>query len=191
MKDRMSQNPGRVLITPENGDAAFYATMTRADNPTQDGDPLCKETFLKDTTAALLGGDSSMLPDDAFVALKALSDIGASAAQIKAGTYAGTGSASFDLNLGGTPKFLVICPDKFYFPEHQTTAGRTLALYAGQSGQQLLRSNSRYVNPTYVEFTPLATGITVRGYGYNADNNLITDATMNTSGVTYYYFALL
>lgn len=160
---------------------------------TEEGTFLNVENLLKDTTAALLGGDANMVPDEAFVALKTLGDIGASAAQIKAGTYAGTGSASFNLNLGGTPKFLAICPDKFYFSDHQNDADLTLALYAGQPGQQLLKSNSRYVNPTYVEFTPSATGITVRGYGYNSDNNnaLITDDTMNTAGVTYYYFALL
>ena len=38
-KDRVPRKPGRVKITPENG-AAFYATMERADDPSQEGTPL-------------------------------------------------------------------------------------------------------------------------------------------------------
>ena len=63
MKDRVSANPGRVLITPENGDTAFYATMTRADNPSQEGDPINKTTLLKDATAALFGFSAEQIPD--------------------------------------------------------------------------------------------------------------------------------
>ena len=65
MKDRIPVNPGRVLVTPENG-SAFYATMTRADNPTQEGDPLNKNTLLKDETAALFGLGADAVPNDVF-----------------------------------------------------------------------------------------------------------------------------
>ena len=64
MKNRVPANPGRVLITPEDGSAAFYATVTRADNPTDAGDPLSKETLLKDATAALYGLDATAVPDE-------------------------------------------------------------------------------------------------------------------------------
>lgn len=64
MLDRVPVNPGRVLVTPENGGAAYYATLTRADNPTQEGTPLNKNALLKDATAALFGLDSSALPDN-------------------------------------------------------------------------------------------------------------------------------
>lgn len=69
MNDRVPTNPGRVLITPENGAAAYYATMTRADNPTQEGTPLNKATLLKDATAALYGLDSEAVPDDVLAFL--------------------------------------------------------------------------------------------------------------------------
>ena len=64
MRNRTSANPGRVLITPEDGSAAFYAILTRADNPTEKGDPLSKETLLKDATAALYGLDATAVPDE-------------------------------------------------------------------------------------------------------------------------------
>lgn len=69
MLDRVPQNPGRVLITPENGGEAFYATMERADNPTQEGDRLNKATFLKDETCDLMGLPHTATPNDAFARL--------------------------------------------------------------------------------------------------------------------------
>lgn len=66
MQDRIPVNPGRVLITPENGSAAYYATMARADNPTQEGTPLNKASLLKDATANKFGLGVDAVPDDAF-----------------------------------------------------------------------------------------------------------------------------
>lgn len=87
MKDRVSLNPGRALISPENGSAAFYATITRADGPTQEGDPLNKSTFLKDATAALYGLGVDATPDDVLVKLGALYDL---RSYIATGSYVGT-----------------------------------------------------------------------------------------------------
>lgn len=57
---------GRVKITPESG-SAFYATLEMADEPTQEGTPLNKATFLKDSTAELFGFiPETAVPDDAF-----------------------------------------------------------------------------------------------------------------------------
>lgn len=72
MKDRISLNPGRVLVTPEDGGAAYYATLTRADNPQQEGDALNKNTLLKDSTAEALGLSDAALPDDALRILSRL-----------------------------------------------------------------------------------------------------------------------
>ena len=69
MQDRVPVNPGRVLVTPENGEAAFYATLTRADNPTQEGTPLNKATLFKDATAAIFGLGSGAVPDEALAIL--------------------------------------------------------------------------------------------------------------------------
>lgn len=69
MQDRVSANPGRVLITPESGDA-YYATIERADNPTVVGTPLNKANLLTDATAADYGLTSSATPNTMFQALK-------------------------------------------------------------------------------------------------------------------------
>ena len=65
MKDRQPTKPNRVLIAPENG-SAFYATMTRADEPTEEGTSLNKFNLLKDETAEALGLTSDAVPDDVF-----------------------------------------------------------------------------------------------------------------------------
>lgn len=73
MRDRQPLQPNRVLITPENGSAPFYATITRADDPADEGHRLNKHTLLKDETCTMLGGDpQTMVPDDALQILAAL-----------------------------------------------------------------------------------------------------------------------
>lgn len=65
MKDRVPLYPGRVKLTPVSGQENTY-DMVRADEPTQEGTPLSKATFLKDDTAALFGLDATAVPNDAF-----------------------------------------------------------------------------------------------------------------------------
>lgn len=65
MKDRVPLYPGRVKLTPVSGQENTY-DMVRADEPTQEGDPLSKATFLKDDTAALYGLNQTAVPDDLF-----------------------------------------------------------------------------------------------------------------------------
>ena len=72
MQDRVPVNPGRVLIAPEDGSPAYYATMTRADNPTQEGTPLNKASLLKDVTAVKFDLDGNAVPDDVFGVLSRL-----------------------------------------------------------------------------------------------------------------------
>lgn len=71
MKDRVPKYPGRVLITPEDGSAAFYATVARADEPVEVGTPINKAALLSDDTAEYLGLDAAHDPtvDDAFHAI--------------------------------------------------------------------------------------------------------------------------
>ena len=60
---------GRVLITPENG-SPYYAKIEMADNPTQQGTPLTKETLLQDSTEIeIFGNSSNRTVDDAFVGI--------------------------------------------------------------------------------------------------------------------------
>lgn len=63
MQDRVPLYPGRVTMTPVEGQANTY-DMVRADQPTQAGTPLSKANLLKDTTAAQFGLGAGAVPDD-------------------------------------------------------------------------------------------------------------------------------
>jgi len=58
MNDRIPTYPGRVLISPENGAAPFYAVMTMADEPTQAGTPPTKANLLTDDTETAIFGNT-------------------------------------------------------------------------------------------------------------------------------------
>lgn len=69
MEDRIPSpgQQGRILITPEDGSASYYATVTMADNPTNPGTPLNKDTLLQDQTeVALFGTANNRTVDEAF-----------------------------------------------------------------------------------------------------------------------------
>lgn len=69
MRDRVPRYPGRVKLTPVPGQANVY-DMTRADSPTQDGDPINKSTLLKNSTAALYGLGDDATPNDVFAEIR-------------------------------------------------------------------------------------------------------------------------
>lgn len=72
MRDRQPTQPGRVKLTPENGDASFYAIMEMADEPTEFGTPPTKENLLKDETeTALFGSARDRTVNDAFFGIAA------------------------------------------------------------------------------------------------------------------------
>lgn len=65
MNDRVPLYPGRVKLVPVSGQENVY-DMIRADEPTQEGTPMSKATFLKDETAAMFGLGVDAVPDDVF-----------------------------------------------------------------------------------------------------------------------------
>ena len=94
MYDRVSQNPGRVLITPEDGSGAFYATLALADNPTVVGTPLNAANLLSQATASLYGLGAAAVPDDVLAQARTL----ITAAQ----NTANTAMSKFNLSKIGT-----------------------------------------------------------------------------------------
>lgn len=194
MKDRIPANPGRVLITPEGGSDAFYATMTRADNPTQAGDKLNKATLLKDTTAALFGLGEDAVPDDILSILSNavlfvegyLRDIGGNKVgpRIETGSYVGTGtygpSNPCSLTFDFTPKIVLMHRGGTTAYTDSTHCmvfvwNITNAFYIGSAGDS-------HNSVTY-------SGNTMSWY--NTTGNLASaGAQLNGSGTTYWYTAL-
>lgn len=102
MEDREPLYPGRIKLTPVSGQANVYDSV-RADQPVKAGSPLNKNTFLKDTTAALFGKTSAALPDEIFQILANAAlykdgeivtpgGISVPNVQMELGSYIGTGT---------------------------------------------------------------------------------------------------
>ena len=68
MKDRIPTpgKEGRVLITPQNGAAPYYATITMADDALEEGTGLVKANLLTDETASRFGlnANADAVPND-------------------------------------------------------------------------------------------------------------------------------
>lgn len=106
MQDRIPTpgQEGRALITPEDGSAPYYATIEMADNPTNPGTPLNKDSLLKDATAALFKLGADAVPDDVLSILSKAAILvdcnlelpnGSPVPQVKieTGSYVGTGTS--------------------------------------------------------------------------------------------------
>ena len=190
MKDRVSLYPGRVKLIPVSGQENTY-DMVRADEPTQNGDPLSKATFLKDDTATLFGLDNTALPDDVLVAIKTMFD---GRVRIAHGTYMGTGvygeSNKNSLTFPFVPELLILYRagyigivsgahgnnEGFYaiLPK-QTTEFRTI-VYDGEYYREDRNS---------ISFSEQ----TVTWYMYNTYSNRAA-GQFNASGTTYGYIAI-
>jgi len=232
MEDRVCTYPGRVLLTPEDGSAPFYATLERADEPTQPGDPLNKNTFLKDGTAALFGMDNTALPDGVFSFLgqfnlhwwKVTDESGAEAyvqgmdrnehpdfgtqdgvsyvylgvpfqnsvdaKNTAVGQYSGTGTYGENnknsITLSFVPKFLVVIPNKRALASNAYNPVPFESVFMewidGMSKETVARDSIE--------------GITYKRF-FTRESNEISwysehgaDSQMNTSGTTYFYFAI-
>lgn len=60
---------GRALIAPEDGSPAYYAKITMADNPTQEGTPYNKSSVLQDITCDVLQISRDSVVNDALLSL--------------------------------------------------------------------------------------------------------------------------
>lgn len=182
MKDRIPANPGRVLVTPENGGAAYYATLTRADNPTQEGTPLNKANLLTDATAALFGFGADAVPNDILAAIKTLIDANADAIanglKIETGSYTGTGTYGSNnknsVTLGGVPKLFLVSGNVLHSPYiYGSTDGVS---FRPSTGNTIVFS----LEGTKLSWYTNATG----------DTAVCANHQANTSGYTYRYVAI-
>jgi hypothetical protein len=190
MKDRVPVNPGRVLIKPENG-AAYYATMTRADNATQEGTPLNKNSLLKDATAALFGLGADAVPDDVLSTIKMTLDSLTAAvngkADIATGGYTGTGTsgptAQVKINCGFTPKILVL----YVKTEKATNAQYAFCVLFKDYALKGFSGNSGSIKTgvSYLEVNYTDNGFEL--YGEPINNT--TQYIMNYAGTEYGYYA--
>lgn len=170
---------------------------------TEEGTFLNVENLLKDTTAALLGGDANMVPDEAFAALwnlvSSLTAVDVGAAQLQAFSYVGTGlsgaSNPTSITLGFAPKCVV-------FLKRTQTSGAI-------EDMSLLLAKSAYGGSIVAILDMMTTSFVLRhGVGFNGYNGTYygkksedgktiswynTESAVhqfNEAGTTYYGIAL-
>ena len=172
---------GRVLITPENGSAPFYAKVTMADNPTNPGTPLNKASLLTDETAQAYGFTTEQLegvvPDDVLAAIKPLIDAAQStanaAAVVEYGSYVGTGRNSQSILFSGTPQVV------FISGRGSDTFPTTATIVKGISDFRVQVSNDGIM-----QFSNISWGENLISWDSDAKY------APNIKGETYYYAAL-
>ena len=174
MKDRISSHPGRVLITPETGDP-FYATLSMADGPVEEGTPLNKETFLPDDVASALGLEGDPLVKDALLSLNARAG----------GQYKGSNSSDAVLTFPFLPRIIIIMGE-----DNSTHLKRRKIVCffirtSETQGKYLQTIYNSYESPGEFEYFSL--------YNFSFTGNSLPIGNfsfINDPNVTYYYAAV-
>ena len=177
MKDRLpaAGKAGRVKITQESNNKAFYAKIEMADGATEEGTPWAKASVLTDTTAALFGMTAAATPNDVFALLgKHLHG---------SGTYTGDGAATKELTFDFVPRVIVIMASRssgtgsafgIYFPA--ASFGWSV-LMMGTGAQPYLYG---YVASVSTSTSGGVTTVALSG----------TSATMNDNGGEFHYIGI-
>lgn len=188
MDDRVSRYPGRVKMVPVPGQPNVY-DMTLADEPTVAGTKLNKANLLSDQVASSLGGVAT--PSLALQKLKQLVDtaqstanIGTTKAKIVQGSYVGTDELTKTINLGFSPKFMVI------MEMYQSVDGAHTIIdtdyYLLWTGQTKLYSGSnRYGGTISATGNGITMSITKEDSGH--ENWIYAGYVYNSKGKTYRY----
>ena len=175
MKDRVPTKPNRYAIYDDAHNFLRYEYHERADEPTQAGDPVNKDTFLSDSTAALYGLGSSALPDDILGAIKNLLD---QKVVLTTGSYTGTGSYGSSnrntLTFPFVPSLVVIQPNDGGRFDATTPAASYIW---GNATMAVTVSNRAFGNIVTIS------GKTMSWYEDNVKYQL------NESGIVYRYMA--
>ena len=196
MKDRIPKYPGRVTLTPVEGQANTF-DMVRADEPEQEGTPLNKTTLLTDETASLFGLGEDATVDDVLTEIPKMVN---TAAKIATGSYSGTGKYGSanpcTITLNFAPKFVMVyeadmghltgfeyyldsnAPDELFY-EHSNTL---IAAYGANEASRY----SRNWNISTDHFTWGGNSFS----WYTTGSNMDAEQQLNKSGTTYYYIAI-
>lgn len=191
MQDRVSLHPGRVKLVPVAGQENTY-DMVRADEPTQEGTPLNTDSLLKKSTAALLGGSESMVPDEALVALKSLidkispADIGA--ARIELGSYTGNGAngeTAKTLTFSFKPKVVIITGPG---SNVSSSIGNAIIMQGAVNMVTVTGGSTNGTQAFCCIFDLTWSDNSVTWKGRNSYDSVYC---LNASGATYYYVAIV
>lgn len=184
---------GRVLITPENGSSPFYAKVEMADNPTQEGTPLNKNSLLKDATAALFTGlPENPVPDEVFQILSKAALVGEdgslnlpSGEGIKSlhfglGYYYGTGNGLYNVSFEILPEIILVMS-----PSGEGNSNFAI-IQKTSSGGYISAGFNYYQIGSKAMFS--VSNCTVSGNSISMTGTSLGSGTLNQRGLLYNYF---
>lgn len=199
MQNRVPTYPNRVRLTQVSGD--IY-DLTRADEPTEVGTPLNKETLLSDDAVSALTGAGLTLGDDtpseAFEAIAGVIGANMQTAKIEIVEYTGTGTygASNPTNVvfSFDPDYVIMVAEKSssdlitsYLSYNSTRKTfQPIAMlttsYVSTNSYGLINSSTA---GTHIRYTPTNKTLSFYSTGTGA-----AKTQYNESGNTYYVLAI-
>ncbi|MBQ6756517.1 MAG: hypothetical protein IJP43_06200 [Oscillospiraceae bacterium] len=200
MKDRVPRYPGRVTLTPVEGQANTY-DMARADDPTEAGTPLNTTSLMTSATAQAIFNDSN--DHTVNEALGALLSNTNSRAKVEVVTYVGTGtigqSTPTSVTFSFVPKLVWIAQADYRGLKIEYISGtwaeaileeQALLMYGAPTAE--IGSHDTTESPYSSNNTLIFTwnGNTVEWYHSYPINGLGGGHQLNRSGKTYYALAI-
>ena len=186
MQDRVPLYPGRVKLTPVSGQENTY-DMVRADQPSQEGTPINKNSLLKDATAALYGLGADAVPDDVFCATKEWIDgFSENSVHCIFGKRTGNGShEGFSISFPQKPKLILLYTNVLSEGWHK---GQSFFCAIGEDETHVMGSYSpnsgSYLEVSVIEVVWSSNSVTIKPSEWsNRDNNY----PFNAPGIRYGY----
>lgn len=186
LEDRVPGKPGRVLVTPEDGGEAFYATLELADEPVVPGNKVNRQNVI-DTIISVL--TEKQLLDMQIATGGYVGDGTAiTITNYSTGAYSGTGRK---ITLGFEPDLIVLTEEpngwmapSVHFKKESLSNGDLFFNIFDWNAYEKIKSGSHI---TYIPVKFESDGFSVARILYNGES---TSISANTTGEYYYYAAL-
>lgn len=147
------------------------------------GTDLNKENLLKDDTAALYGLGTDATPDQVLAAIRPLLTTALGKASIEIGTYQGSGSATWTLNFGISPKVVAIVGNVY---RHYST----IFIRGVSEGHALPPTTNADYGKIKLSWGAKSLTLTFTQYVGTTTTTIPLNFVSNQYHETYYYFAL-
>ena len=185
MQDRVPLYPGRVRLTPVAGQENTY-DMVRADQPSQAGTPLNKDSLLKDATAALFGLGADAVPDELFSFIKKwIDEFSPNSIHCIFGKRTGDGlRGGFSISFSEKPKAILLYSHEIM--EQGEQKGNSFFAVIGEDATHVMGScsDSYYLKPSVLSVTWNDSDVSIKTSSWS-DND--TNSPFNIKGRIYGY----
>lgn len=176
--DRVPTRANRVLVTPEDGGAAYYATITRADEPSVVGTPINAANLNAMQNAA------GLTESKAIYVSTTGSDTAGTGAQSAPYATIRKALSTFPRNLNGYTAVIHIAAGTYAEAVNITGYGNGVLRFSGVAGDVVNISGLTISNVQFMEIENISISMP-NGFLYIVGSNLRVFSTMSMSGGQY------